>query len=457
MNLHAYKKGVRPGHRYAAALSLEPELRAAPVDQADLDEAVRALSSRLQSFTPEIEPHAHTPGIFWLNAGGLEKLFHSMGVWGRQIDESVAAAGYSHRLVIGYSRFGTYALSKKPDRQDSATNVHILSDPVQESAAARSIPLECLELSPRVLDNLLKLGLDKLDDFLKLPAAGLFERFGKEAYDLHQLADSPDWNPLRPYKVQEPVQSHIILDYAEANAIRLTFIVKNELHPFIASLAARCRALVALRILLRFESKETTEEILKPAEPTLDERHILDLIRLRFESSRFPCGIIEIHLTAEDTEATTEQLRLFDQVSTRSSRDANRALARVRAVFGNDTICTAELVEAHLPEARFRCVPMVHLHHARCNQKKETPLVRRVYQRATSFIDPRDLKERDVFVAGMDIGGVRSVTGPDVISGGWWKREVRREYFYVDTERGSMLWVYYDRVRRRWKLQGKVE
>lgn len=457
VNEHARKKGVRPGHRYAAALSLEPQLRAASVQENDLEDAILAITTHLLLFSPEIEPHAYAPGIYWLNAGGLEKLFQSLEGWGREIGESVAGAGYWHRLVIGYSRFGTYALSKKRNTQDRVSSIHILSDPVQEAVAARTVPLEALGLSSRLLDKVLKLGLEKLDDFLKLPAAGLFERFGKEAYDLHQLADNPDCNTLCPYEPREPVRSRIILDYAESDAVRLTFLIKNELHLLIASLAARCCALMSLRITLRFESKEVDEEILKPAEPTLDERRIIDLIRLRFESSQFSGGVTEIGLIVEDAEATTEQLRLFDQVSTRSSREANRALARVRAAFGNDTVCTVEVTDAHLPEARFRFFPMAHLRHAQCHRKRETPLVRRIYRQVTPFIDPKNTTDRDTFIAGMEMGKVRSITGPDVISGGWWQREVQREYFYVETEQGQILWVFYDRVRRRWRLQGKVE
>ena len=34
---------------------------------------------------------------------------------------------------------------------------------------------------------------------------------------------------------------------------------------------------------------------------------------------------------------------------------------------------------------------------------------------------------------------------------------LEREYHYVRTEREGWLWVYFDRRRRRWFLQGSVE
>jgi protein ImuB len=43
------------------------------------------------------------------------------------------------------------------------------------------------------------------------------------------------------------------------------------------------------------------------------------------------------------------------------------------------------------------------------------------------------------------------------VAGGWWNRPVRRAYHFAETRNGELLWVYYDSVRRRWFLQGRVE
>ena len=41
--------------------------------------------------------------------------------------------------------------------------------------------------------------------------------------------------------------------------------------------------------------------------------------------------------------------------------------------------------------------------------------------------------------------------------GGWWVREVQREYQFILTRRGELLWVYNDKRRRRWFLQGELQ
>ena len=91
---------------------------------------------------------------------------------------------------------------------------------------------------------------------------------------------------------------------------------------------------------------------------------ILDLIRLRLESLQVAAGVSEIELGAETCAATSEQLRLFAEQSDQvegPSRDldaANRALARLRAEFGEHSVVWAKLIDGHLPEARFVWEPV---------------------------------------------------------------------------------------------------
>jgi len=56
-------------------------------------------------------------------------------------------------------------------------------------------------------------------------------------------------------------------------------------------------------------------------------------------------------------------------------------------------------------------------------------------------------KSNDAFLEG--------ASHPYLVSGGWWRAEVHREYAFAQTLRGDILWVFYDRRRRRWH-QGRV-
>ena len=49
------------------------------------------------------------------------------------------------------------------------------------------------------------------------------------------------------------------------------------------------------------------------------------------------------------------------------------------------------------------------------------------------------------------------LSGPYVISGRWWEEDFQRDYYFAETERGQLLWLYFNRSNRRWMISGMVE
>ena len=84
------------------------------------------------------------------------------------------------------------------------------------------------------------------------------------------------------------------------------------------------------------------------------------------------------------------------------------------------------------------------------------PLVRR-YFASPIALAPRGRNEPDGWLlSGLESGSVERLVGPYVIAGGWWARSIEREYYFAETRKGAIYWVYYDRLRRRWFLQGSI-
>ena len=54
-------------------------------------------------------------------------------------------------------------------------------------------------------------------------------------------------------------------------------------------------------------------------------------------------------------------------------------------------------------------------------------------------------------------GAVTRMLGPDRIATGWWKEPARRDYYFVETKTGEVLWIFLDRTSRRWFLHGIVD
>jgi len=452
VNERARRAGVRAGQRYAAGLSLASDLRAGVVSSVEVGEGVTSLQERFRRFTPEVEPSAEEPGVFWLNVAGLDLLYRSLREWARAVHADLRGAGFHAAVVVGFTRFGTYAVAKT--RQGAV----VFDEPARERAAARQVPLDRLDLDPDFRDALGKLGIRTVDALLALPAGGLHERFGRTAHRLWRLAAEDLWTPLQPTPPEAPMRHTRILDDPETDLTRLLFLVKQLLHPLLAALVVRGEALAELILRLLLDRLGSREERLRPAAPTLEAIQVLDLVRLRLEAQGLPAGVLEIELEARGVPATREQLRFFTTEPRRDLAAANRALARLRAELGEGAVVRARLADGHLPEASFSWEPLAEIALPRPGPGTMRTLVRRIFSKPVPLPPgPRPTHDDGWLLLGPEHGSVVKLRGPYVISGGWWRREAHREYYFAETRRGACLWVYYDRPRRQWFLQGRVE
>ena len=452
VNERARRSRILPGQRYAQALSLSSNLRAGTVAQPAITKETLFLVERLRRYTPEIEPSIETPGTFWLNAQGLERLYTNLEDWVVAIRKDLAAANFFSTIVVGSTRFGTYAVAK------SIRGAKVFKDAGEENAAARRVKLDRLSIEPSVRDALDKLGVRTVADFLRLPAKGLLKRFGIEAHRLYRLAAGDLWAPLQPHPAVEPLTRQFLLDAPDSDAERLLFLIKRMLDALLAELTSQGKALTELTLRLLLDRKGSCGERIRTAEPTVDSAQILGLIRLRLETLRLEAGVVSLNLTVCGTKVDAEQNLLFAQKPRRDLEAGSRAFARLRAEHGDGAVMRARLLEGHLPQASFRWEPMDEV--TRPEPRKTSHprfLVRRIYQRPL-LLPHRARQEPDGWLLrGLEHGPVTRFVGPYIFSGGWWSGGVHRDYYFVNMHRGEVLWVFYDRKRRRWFLEGRVE
>jgi protein ImuB len=135
-----------------------------------------------------------------------------------------------------------------------------------------------------------------------------------------------------------------------------------------------------------------------------------------------------------------------------------------------EAVVRARLRAAHLPEASFCWESVDEPRFPRPRSPNDDtlavsandphdveplPLCRAIHERPRPLPTPRRF-EPDGWQLAPDLGAVVALHGPFRISGGWWARTVERDYYYAQTQRGDLLWVFYDRPRRRWFLHGEI-
>jgi protein ImuB len=457
LHANAIARGHRvlPGMTYASARNLAADLRAAVVTPAEVEQACGELFVALTAYSPRVEPSREEPGVFWIDPRGLVPLFGSLDAWAEVLRAAVAARELECSLVVGFHRERSRAIAR------TVRGVRVLHDPQLETRIAARAPLSALGLSPMLRDQLAVLGVTTLGDLLRLPAAELRARFGEEAARLHART-SDGFAPVVPRALVDPITEELQLEPPDDDHTRLLFGLRGVLHSAMQRLAARSQAMSALRLRLELDHAPAHEEQLEPAAPTLDVALVVELVRLRLEalSLRAPVATVVVDLEGVRTDA--DQLALFAVRSRRDLVAAGRALARLRAAFGADSVVRAVLRPVHLPEARFGWEESVTARFPRVSEDgqrpSDLPLCRRVLQRPLPLpLPPRH--EPESWLG--EHGAVLRMHGPFRISGGWWVRAsaapIERDYFYAETKSGAILWIFWDRPRRRWFLHGYVD
>lgn len=505
VNEAARAKGVLAGLRYAAALVLCPELRAAALDPSEVAAGLEQTCEELRRRSPHVEPSTDEPGVFWLDASGLEAWIASSskaadsrtkaveghssaqislgaspsrakpaptlfdaadstpappGVraraplqsWALTTRDALACEGLECAIVVGFTHFGIYAIAKAL----RGGRVLVFESERDEQAFTLRVPLRRLHLEPRARAELELLGIWRVADLVDLPAAGVRLRYGDDVARLHALASRAIERELAPRAPSDHPTRTLALDFPSSDLELLLALVEELAPELLATLERRGQVAAELLLRLELEDASSVEERLEPAEATLDFTPFARLLRLRLERRRLTRAVQQIVLSLRGRTRRATTANLMSCQSARDPAGALRSFAALRAAFGDDVVARARPVSAHLPEVSFAWERVEALTPPRPLAPFAPSLVRRILSRAVPLPARSRHEEDGWLLRGVTHGPVLRLHGPYPLSGGWWRAEVARDYHYAEMHSGALLWIYFDRVRRRWFLQGSV-
>jgi len=450
LNALARKSRLQIGMRQTVARDLLPNLHTAVVSPERASKVSQELISALQTFSPRVEP-LDRAGAFYIDPEGLRRLYGSYHNWATSIHRYLRARHWRNAVTVGFHRHRSLAVVMMQN------GVTILESAEEELAKSNQTPLREFDLSGELCENLAALGIDTLGDFLTLPAGELSSRFGSEARALHDSFSDDMQLPIQPHAFDEPARISFQVDPPDEDQNRLLFAIKGALHSLLHQVRARGEAIQSLEISLHLERAPLHREQLEPAAPTLDLMLLLELIRLRLGELDLRGAVEEVELLANTVRAEAEQVVLPGHRAHRDMGAAHRALARIRAAYGEQSVTKARMREAHLPEASFRWEPVQHARLSeRAPAQHASSMIRRVYARPKPLAS-RAPEQPEAGPALARDHAIEHMYGPYRVSGGWWKRLVERDYYYAQTDHGDLLWLFYDRPRKRWFLHGVLD
>ena len=165
---------------------------------------------------------------------------------------------------------------------------------------------------------------------------------------------------------------------------------------------------------------------------------------------------------AELSDLAPGQLAMF--APRRDVAAGDRALARLKASYGPDVVCRAVLEDAHLPEAKYRWSELSHIELPKRAAQEDgeleqapLPLVRRLLLKPEPLVGNFEVDPVTGALSLVHAGERMALTGPYRVSGGWWVREVARDYYYARTIINRLLWIFFDVPRNAWFLHAVVD
>jgi protein ImuB len=444
LNREAREKGLSVGMSYASALSLVPRLRARAVSPELIAEAKDRLVTLLSAFTPDIEPCPFDLDAVWVSVDGLQSLFASLSLWVERVRGALSAEGFPANVVVGFTRFGTYAIARSGSRS------RVFTSRREEYALMSRSSIDILPLPQKTRRTLRKLEIRTVQQFVSLPAGETLQRFGKEAGLLRKAILSDDPLPIQSVALKETVPCVRHLDAPLAD-LDLLMPHIDELLALEAGRVEQERSVISgLTLVLRTEEGETTTDIIRPAVPTLETPLLRRLIQLRLSARQFASGVEDIEICAAKTQPSRRQEELFT-VRGRDLQAGARAFSAIRARFGNESVTHARVTDSHLPERSFRWEPL------------NRPILPAPRQETGAAERPTVVR-RVRFTPAQTRMASRKLSGlaePFVVSGSWWGTGGRdapfvRDYYFHDSPTG-ILWLFIDRLTDTSWVQGAVD
>lgn len=469
LNTAAQARNLRIGMRLQEAQSLCPEAHVNTQDEEAIQDALRTICARLESFSPWVERHPKWPHTLWLRGDGLSSLWSSATQWGRDIHSTLMLQGWRSTVVVGFSRFFALAIARQ-----YPADLRVLTTPDQERARALCTALSLLITDPKLCDEFETLGLRTLKDLYQLPPSAVHRRYGKEAAQWIQWVKYQNSLHSRAITPPKEYKTQVAWDHAVSQQSTLLFLLQKPLHALFLKIQRdgyHCQTLhfdfsLDWGKLIDDALNQKIQKLgiaphgsyafsLQAAFAHLDEVRWTELLRLRLSRVTFPLGVVSVHIEAEATHQETRQEAWADAGSPQVPDALSEALSQVRAALGDHAVGHLELQEAHLPEVRNHWKKLHQLKVPNPHPLWTPQALRRIHPRAHPL--PAQINE-DALATWFQAQNqpLEALHGPYIISGGWWQKQVERAYYYAVLAGGETLWLYYDRARAQWMWQGNI-
>jgi protein ImuB len=483
---------VRAGMTVTAARARCTRLEILPWDDIAITGALTRATAALIQASPHVSPAGTVNGTWWVGATGFE----AIGGERTLARTLLTIAQRWHplaRVAIADScaaaRAATWHTIRTSDHR--AFCIPSGGDPT----FLAPLSLAFLPLDAELVAALNALGITTVGAFAALPVADIERRWGERGISAWRLAHGDD--PRRPVLARLEAQRSVTAELGGSSDIMepALFLVRAALETLVRDLVRDGLAAGAVAITLHLDGGRQVRDDLTPVDTITREvrpAHPLARVAPLFERCRallsewsLTAPICGVTVTLTNTvPATGEQGDLLD-AGWRDPGAALAALERLRSMLGPDTVmrpvprdehraecagawaelvdgddavvAAASVVEQNAVAARRDDAAPVSQSGAAialfAGERQATVAALRLLETPQPVRITCDTEQRPI--AGVwqsHTFTVQHCTGPERLSGSWWRAAFARDYWYLRTREVGTLLIYHE--QDAWVLQG---
>jgi protein ImuB len=432
--------GLKPGIAVAQAQALVPELG---IRDAEVEADAAALEKlglwALRLYSPLVAVDA--PDGLVIDTSGAAHLHGGEDAMLADMVARLAALSINARAAMADSWGAAHAFARASSRPV------LVVPPGEGPALLQRLPIAFLRVPRDMVEQLRRLGFERVTDIASQPRAPLTQRFGPQ---LHQRLDQAFG------RLREPIEPIRALELIEARRQFAEPIGASEtLARYTGKLAAAlCEMLVAKSVGIRrldllFHRVDSEVQAIRigTARPNRDAKRLTRLLCDKLETIDPGFGVEAMSLCATLVENfETRQVRnsLLDEAP---DADVSSLVDILANRVGGEKLYRFAPVESDVPERSVaRIAP------ASASTGKTWPLRQ---PRPVRLLRKPELIETMALLpdhppVSFSWRGVRRrvkrADGPERIFGEWWKRDAEndavRDYFQVEDEQGERFWIF---------------
>lgn len=435
----ARQRGVQPGMPVNAALALVPELAIRARKPEREHEALRALAAWALCFTPAVSIERR--GALLLEIGGSVASCGDPGALPATVVAGAGRRGHAVLAALAPTARAALWLACAGEQQPVTERARL-------PASLARLPVQAAGWPEEACRTLLRMGITRLGECMRLPRDGLARRIGPSC--LAEIDEALGRRPevWQPFRQDESFLSELDLPAETRDGHLLMEALRILLGRLQRQLRASQAAVRSLWVRLGHRAAPATMLRLGLAGPSADVARIGALATVYMTELRVRAPVVSMRLEAEiEPMGAVASASLLAPAGGQGERVAG-LVERLRARLGAGAVYGIRPSGEHRPEHAWQAVPDLDDRAGPAqNLQGEAP-------RPLWLLDPPlSLQERGDRPSFRGALAFRS--GPERIETGWWDgRDVRRDYHVAIGRDGVRLWVFCDRRDGGWYLHG---